>query len=86
MSIAAYYTKLKRLWDEYNAYSQILPCTCGLANAIAVEKEKEKQQQTAMTRGATIVEAAAFAASKNNLKAVTRSNNGPSHEEADWHG
>ncbi|XP_031253465.1 uncharacterized protein LOC116111420 [Pistacia vera] len=116
MSIAAYYTKLKGLWDEYNAYSQIPPCTCGSAKAIAVEKEKEKvhqflmglnekynvvrsqilntdplpslarsyalvsqeekQQQIATTRGATIVEAAAFAASKNNLKAVTRSNNG----------
>ncbi|XP_031288054.1 uncharacterized protein LOC116146758 [Pistacia vera] len=48
MSIAAYYTKLKGLWDEYNAYSQIPPCTCGSAKAIAVEKEKEKVHQFLM--------------------------------------
>ena len=48
MSVAAYYTKLKGFWDEYNTYSQIPPCTCGLAKAVVIEKEKEKLHQFLM--------------------------------------
>ena len=45
MLISVYYTKMKGIWDEYNTYSQILPCTCGVAKAVAIEKENEKFHQ-----------------------------------------
>ncbi|XP_031250610.1 uncharacterized protein LOC116108508 [Pistacia vera] len=48
MSVLAYYTKLKGIWDELNTYSQIPMCTCGSAQAFAVEREKEKVHQFLM--------------------------------------
>ncbi|XP_022853221.1 uncharacterized protein LOC111374725 [Olea europaea var. sylvestris] len=42
LTISAYYTKLKGIWDELSTYSQIPACTCGSAKAFAVEREKEK--------------------------------------------
>ena len=48
MSVATNYTKQKGLWDEYNTYSEIPPCTCGSAKAITIEKEKEKLHQILM--------------------------------------
>ncbi|KAB2077376.1 hypothetical protein ES319_A06G096600v1 [Gossypium barbadense] len=48
MTVFAYYTKLKGIWDELNTYSQIPPCTCGSAKALAVGKEKEKVHQFPM--------------------------------------
>jgi len=40
MTVSAYYTKLKGIWDELSTYSQIPPCTCGSTKAFAVEREK----------------------------------------------
>ncbi|KAJ0029859.1 hypothetical protein Pint_13233 [Pistacia integerrima] len=48
MSVSAYYTKLKGIWDELNTYSQIPMCTYGSAQAFAVEREKEKVHQFLM--------------------------------------
>ncbi|KAK9089310.1 hypothetical protein Scep_028392 [Stephania cephalantha] len=42
MTVSAYYTKLKGIWEELNIYSQIPPCTCGLAKVLVGEREKEK--------------------------------------------
>ena len=43
MTVSAYYTKLKGIWDELGTYSQIPPCICGSAKAFAVEKERVHQ-------------------------------------------
>ena len=48
MTVSAYYTKLKGIWDELSTYSQIPPCTCGSAKALAAEREKEKVHQFLM--------------------------------------
>ncbi|XP_048443105.1 uncharacterized protein LOC108867940 [Pyrus x bretschneideri] len=32
LSVAAYYTKLKKLWDELAPYSDSISCTCGAQN------------------------------------------------------
>ncbi|KAM2129542.1 hypothetical protein ACFX1R_009206 [Malus domestica] len=32
LSIAAYYTKMKSLWDELSSYSESVSCTCGAQN------------------------------------------------------
>ncbi|XP_070676345.1 uncharacterized protein [Malus domestica] len=32
LSIAAYYTKMKSLWDELSSYSDSISCTCGAQN------------------------------------------------------
>ncbi|OMO78630.1 hypothetical protein CCACVL1_14252 [Corchorus capsularis] len=48
MSVSAYYTKLKGIWDELGTYSHIPPCTCGSAKGLAAEREKEKVHQFLM--------------------------------------
>ena len=48
MTVSAYYTKLKGIWDELSTYSQIPPCTCDSAKALAAEREKEKVHQFLM--------------------------------------
>ncbi|KAM1570351.1 hypothetical protein ACFX10_035364 [Malus domestica] len=32
LSIAAYYTKMKSLWDELSSYNDSISCTCGAQN------------------------------------------------------
>ncbi len=41
-SVAAYFTKLKGLWDELTAYSEIVVCTCGAAKSLMAAREEEK--------------------------------------------
>ncbi|OMO65653.1 hypothetical protein CCACVL1_21443 [Corchorus capsularis] len=48
MSVAAYYTKLKGIWDELQTYSTIPPCTCGAAKELLLEREREKVHQFIM--------------------------------------
>ncbi|KAL5714268.1 hypothetical protein ACHQM5_016252 [Ranunculus cassubicifolius] len=35
LTVSAYYTKLKALWDELNSFSTVQPCTCGNGKAVA---------------------------------------------------
>ena len=48
MSISAYYTKLKGIWDELSTYTQIPPCTYGSIKVFAAENDKEKMHQFLM--------------------------------------
>ncbi|KAL3522463.1 hypothetical protein ACH5RR_015297 [Cinchona calisaya] len=41
LSVAAYYTRLKGLWEEQSSYLQIPACTCGATKSLVVEREKE---------------------------------------------
>ncbi|XP_020276643.1 uncharacterized protein LOC109850963 [Asparagus officinalis] len=48
MSVMAYYTKLKGMWDELSSYSKIPTCTCGAAQEFIKEREEEKLHQFLM--------------------------------------
>lgn len=48
LSVAAYYTKLKGLWDELAAYSTIPSCSCGAGKEFIAEREMEKVHQFLM--------------------------------------
>ena len=48
LTVAAYYTKLKGLWDELATYSTIRACACGAEKEIMVEREREKVHQFLM--------------------------------------
>ncbi|CAL8176137.1 unnamed protein product [Prunus armeniaca] len=43
LSVAAYYTKLKELWDELASYSDLPSCTCG-----AMKKHVEREERNAL--------------------------------------
>lgn len=43
LSVAAYYTKLKALWDEFASYSDLPSCTCG-----AIKKHVERKERNAL--------------------------------------
>ncbi|GKV32512.1 hypothetical protein SLEP1_g41110 [Rubroshorea leprosula] len=45
LSVAAYYTKLKAIWDELYSYSPIPDCTCGAAKDFLKAREEEKVHQ-----------------------------------------
>ncbi|KAL0431926.1 UNVERIFIED_CONTAM: hypothetical protein Sradi_0818600 [Sesamum radiatum] len=65
MTVSAYYTKLKGIWDELGIYSQIPPCTCGSAKAFTAQEER---QQLVTTSRSTSIDAAAFLTNHNNNK------------------
>ena len=46
--VAAYYTKLKGLWDELASYSTIPLCKCGARKKVIAELEKENVYQFLM--------------------------------------
>lgn len=46
LSVAAYFTKLKALWDELGTYSKVPKCTCGAAKDFMQEKRKKKKNCT----------------------------------------
>ncbi|GMY33331.1 UBN2_3 domain-containing protein [Fagus crenata] len=48
LSIAAYYTKMKGIWDTLSNYSTIPQCTCGIAKEFILERDKEKAHQFLM--------------------------------------
>ena len=48
MTVAAYYAKIKGMWDELNQYIEIPECTCGAAQAIVKSREDEKAHQFLM--------------------------------------
>lgn len=48
MTVVAYYTKMKGLWDELATYSTIPNCTCGAAKKFVIESEIEKVYQFLM--------------------------------------
>jgi hypothetical protein len=48
ITAAAYYTKLKGLWDELTAYATIPSCICGARKEIWAEQEKEEVHQFLM--------------------------------------
>nr|CAD1842112.1 unnamed protein product [Ananas comosus var. bracteatus] len=48
LSVAAYYTKLKPLWDELQLYEMVPSCTCGAAKAYGATRETEKVHQFLM--------------------------------------
>ncbi|KAG6406521.1 hypothetical protein SASPL_134125 [Salvia splendens] len=58
MSVSAYYTKLKGLWDEIQAISPLPKCKCG-GSSFHLVSEDERQKQIYATRK-TSVEAATF--------------------------
>ncbi|XP_034212751.1 uncharacterized protein LOC117625270 [Prunus dulcis] len=43
MSVAAYYTRLKGLWDELASYSDVPTCTCGAMKDHADERNRVMQ-------------------------------------------
>ncbi|GKU92898.1 hypothetical protein SLEP1_g6561 [Rubroshorea leprosula] len=45
LSVAAYYTKLKAIWDELYSYSPIPDCTCGAVKDFLKAREEEKVHQ-----------------------------------------
>jgi hypothetical protein len=48
LSISAYYTKLKGLWDELGSYQEPIPCSCDMLKKLADREEKEKVMQFLM--------------------------------------
>ncbi|KAJ9188709.1 hypothetical protein P3X46_000078 [Hevea brasiliensis] len=48
LSVAAYYTRLKGLWEEQSSYLQIPICTSGAAKSWVAESEKERVHQFLM--------------------------------------
>ncbi|XP_020265950.1 uncharacterized protein LOC109841405 [Asparagus officinalis] len=48
MSVMAYYTQLKSMWDELYNYSKVPNCTCGAAHDFLREHEEEKLHQFLM--------------------------------------
>lgn len=38
--MSVYYTRLKRLWDEYGSYSQLSNCSCGAIKGYLAKREK----------------------------------------------
>ena len=48
MTVAAYYAKIKGMWDELNQYIEIPECTCGITQAIMKSREDEKAHQFLM--------------------------------------
>ncbi|XP_077249241.1 uncharacterized protein LOC143888697 [Tasmannia lanceolata] len=48
LSIFAYYTKLKALWDELSSYLVLPPCSCGVIKALAEFQLQEKLMQFLM--------------------------------------
>lgn len=48
LSVSAYYTKLKGLWDELGSYQEPITCSCDMLKKIADREEKEKVMQFLM--------------------------------------
>lgn len=48
ITVSAYYTKLKGIWDGLQTYSQVSLCTCGSAKALTAEKETKRVHQFLM--------------------------------------
>lgn len=48
LSVAAYYTKLKGLWDELAAYDDLPTCTCGSMKKHTEQEERNKLMQYLM--------------------------------------
>jgi Reverse transcriptase (RNA-dependent DNA polymerase)/gag-polypeptide of LTR copia-type/Integrase core domain/GAG-pre-integrase domain/Retrotransposon gag protein len=48
LSVPAFFTKLKGLWDELSTYTNVPRCTCGAAKVFTIELEKEKIHQFLM--------------------------------------
>ena len=48
MTIIAYYSKLKGIWDELNSYSRVPECTCGAAKEFIRERDEERIHQFLM--------------------------------------
>ncbi|CAL2268485.1 unnamed protein product [Prunus armeniaca] len=48
MTVAAYYTKLKGLWDELASYNNVSPCSCGAMKTHAEQEERNKIMQFLM--------------------------------------
>uniref|UniRef100_A0A2N9EIP0 Reverse transcriptase Ty1/copia-type domain-containing protein n=1 Tax=Fagus sylvatica TaxID=28930 RepID=A0A2N9EIP0_FAGSY len=48
LSVAAYYTKMKGIWDALSNYSTIPQCTYGTAKEFILERDKEKVHQFLM--------------------------------------
>ncbi|KAH7573601.1 hypothetical protein JRO89_XS03G0178700 [Xanthoceras sorbifolium] len=53
LSISAYYTKLKGLWDELGSYQEPITCSCDMLKKIAVREEKDKVMQFLMALNET---------------------------------
>ncbi|XP_077217890.1 uncharacterized protein LOC143852394 [Tasmannia lanceolata] len=48
LSVSAYYTKLKALWDELSSYLVLPPCSCGVMKALTEFQLQEKLMQFLM--------------------------------------
>ncbi|KAL5758614.1 hypothetical protein ACOSP7_021225 [Xanthoceras sorbifolium] len=48
LSISAYYTKLKGLWDELAFYQEPIACSCDMLKKIAIREENDKVMQFLM--------------------------------------
>ncbi|KAB2631507.1 hypothetical protein D8674_009026 [Pyrus ussuriensis x Pyrus communis] len=48
LSVSAYYTKMKALWDELASYNDPLTCTCAGLRGLAEREEKERVMQFLM--------------------------------------
>ncbi|KAG8639530.1 hypothetical protein MANES_14G152301v8 [Manihot esculenta] len=48
MTLAAYYNKLKRCWDELSVLCPLPPCACGAAKALTTFEERERLIQFLM--------------------------------------
>nr|DAD30130.1 TPA_asm: hypothetical protein HUJ06_031598 [Nelumbo nucifera] len=53
LSVSAYYTKLKGLWDELKSYQEPITCSCGMMKKIADREKKERAMQFLMGLNAT---------------------------------
>ncbi|XP_052172261.1 uncharacterized protein LOC127788190 [Diospyros lotus] len=46
--VSAYYTKVKRLWDELGTYSKVPQCTCGATKELVSKHDTKKLHQFLM--------------------------------------